>query len=83
MPDNREIQRDYAKYCMKCSNEDLDAAHLLFNGEKYRIANGRAYYSIFHALRALFIFRVPESLGKWARAALRHPYCYTYDKAEF
>ena len=30
----------------------LDAAQLLFSQGSYRIANNRAYYSIFHALRA-------------------------------
>ena len=56
MPDNKEIQKDYAKYRIERSKEDLDAAHLLFNSGNYRIANNRAYYSIFHALRAVLTF---------------------------
>ncbi|MCM1122757.1 MAG: HEPN domain-containing protein, partial [Eubacterium sp.] len=32
------------------------AAKLLFDNENYRIANNRAYYSIFHALRAVLVF---------------------------
>lgn len=56
MPDNIDIQRDYAKYRIERSKEDLDAAHLLFNNGNYRIANNRAYYAIFHALRAVLSF---------------------------
>ena len=56
MPDNIDIQRDYAKYRIERSKEDLDAAHLLFNNGNYRIANNRAYSAIFHALRAVLSF---------------------------
>lgn len=39
MPDNCNIQKDYAKYRIERSKEDLDAAHLLFISGNYRIAN--------------------------------------------
>ncbi len=54
MPENRELQQMYARYRMERSKEDLDAA--LFENGKYRIANNRAYYAIFHALRAVLVF---------------------------
>ena len=41
---------------MERAREDLDAAHLLFNAGNYRIANNRAYYAIFHAMRAVLVF---------------------------
>ena len=56
MPANRELQRTYAKYRMERSKEDLSAAKLLFENGNYRAANNRAYYAIFHALRAVLVF---------------------------
>lgn len=56
MPEYISVQRDYAKYRLDKSKEDLEAAKLLFENENYRIANNRAYYSIFHALRAVLVF---------------------------
>lgn len=56
MPEYAALQRDYAKYRLDKSKEDLEAAHLLFSQGSYRIANNRAYYSIFHALRAVLVF---------------------------
>lgn len=56
MRDYSEIQKDYARYRIERSKEDLDAAHLLFDNGNYRISNNRAYYAIFHALRAVLIF---------------------------
>ena len=56
MPEYSSLQKDYAKYRMVRAREDLDAAHLLFNAGNYRIANNRAYYAIFHAMRAVLVF---------------------------
>lgn len=55
MPDE-SLLKDYARYRLERAREDLDAAQLLFSHERYRIANNRAYYSIFHALRAVLAF---------------------------
>lgn len=56
MPENDSLQRDYAKYRIERAKEDLEAARLLFKTENYRIANNRAYYAIFHAMRAVLVF---------------------------
>ena len=56
MPDNIELQISYAKYRLERSKDDLSAAHLLFDNGNYRIANNRAYYAIFHAIRAVLVF---------------------------
>lgn len=56
MPEYSSLQKDYAKYRMERAREDLDAAHLLFDAGNYRIANNRAYYAIFHAMRAVLVF---------------------------
>ena len=39
------------------ANEELNAAHLLFNKEFYRESVSRAYYSMFHATQALLIIK--------------------------
>lgn len=56
MPEFDARHKDYAKYRIERSKDDLEAAHLLFNAGNYRIANNRAYYSIFHAMRAVLVF---------------------------
>ena len=49
-------QKDYAKYRLERAGEDLDVARLLFDNGSYRAANNRAYYAIFHSLRAVLAF---------------------------
>ncbi|MBR1877079.1 MAG: HEPN domain-containing protein [Lachnospiraceae bacterium] len=52
----REIKAEagnLAKYRVERSEEDYNAAILLFENDDYRAANNRAYYSIFHSLRAV------------------------------
>ena len=56
MPEYTQLQKEYAQYRINRAKEDLDAAHLLFDTGNYRIANNRAYYAIFHALRAVLVF---------------------------
>lgn len=56
MPEYSSLQKDYAKYRIQRAKEDLEAAHLLFDAGNYRIANNRAYYTIFHAMRAVLVF---------------------------
>lgn len=56
MPEYTAVQKDYAKYRLDKSKDDLEASKLLFENGNYRIANNRAYYSIFHALRAVLVF---------------------------
>ena len=55
MPKYTSVQKDYARYRLNKSKEDLEAAKLLLDNGNYRIANNRAYYSIFHALRAMLV----------------------------
>ena len=58
MQDNEAIGSimDYATYRLSRAKEDLDAAELLFEHGDYRIANNRAYYSIFHSMRSVLTF---------------------------
>lgn len=50
--DNKEIE-DLAKYRLEQSKENLEEAEALFNINKFKGANNRAYYSIFHAIKAI------------------------------
>ena len=50
--DNKEIEV-LAKYRLEQSRENLEEAEALFNINKYKGANNRAYYSIFHAIKAI------------------------------
>ena len=49
-------QKDYARYRLERAGEDLEVARLLFDNGSYRAANNRAYYAIFHSLRAVLAF---------------------------
>ena len=55
MPDYSETQKDYARYRLDKSAEDLESAKLLLEHHNFRGANNRAYYAIFHALRAVLV----------------------------
>lgn len=45
--------KELAKYKLERAREEVDTAVLLFNNEKLRAANNRAYYSIYYALTAV------------------------------
>lgn len=50
--DNKEIEV-LAKYRLEQSKENLEEAEALFNINKFKGASNRAYYSIFHAIKAI------------------------------
>lgn len=54
-PDSLDVgtQMDVAKHRLQVAKEDLETAKLIFDVEKYRGANNRAYYSIFHTISAV------------------------------
>jgi uncharacterized protein (UPF0332 family) len=54
-PDSLDVgtQMDVAEYRLQTAQEDLDTARLNFNAGKYRAANNRAYYSIYHTISAV------------------------------
>lgn len=55
---------DVALHRLNVAIEDLDDAQILFDAGKFRGANNRAYYSIFHAIDAV--------LAKEGKAFKRH-----------
>ncbi len=50
--DNKEIKA-LAKYRLEQSKENLEEAEALFDINKFKGTNNRAYYSIFHAIKAI------------------------------
>lgn len=47
------MSKELAKHRLEQSREDLMAAKLLYKSELYKSANNRAYYSIFHSIKAV------------------------------
>ena len=53
MDENNITNISFAKYRLERAKEDLEAAKLNYQHNLYKTANNRAYYSIFHAIRAV------------------------------
>mgnify|MGYP003571631865 CR=1 FL=1 len=47
-------------YRLNQSKENLEEAEVLFNINKFKGASNRAYYSIFHAIKALLAIEQPD-----------------------
>ena len=56
MDDSFRVKSEYAGYRIERAKEDLDVAIEMYEEDHYRIANNRAYYSIFHSMRAVLAF---------------------------
>jgi uncharacterized protein (UPF0332 family) len=54
-PDPLDVgtQMDVAKHRLQVAKEDLETANLTFEAGKFRAANNRAYYCIFHTISAV------------------------------
>ncbi len=61
MPDYSKQQKDYARYRLDRALEDLQSAQKLFTDGHFRAANNRAYYAIFHAIRAALALKRVDS----------------------
>ena len=55
MHEYNQLQKEYSTYRLNRAKEDLEAAKLLFKEGNFRIANNRAYYAIFHSMRAVLV----------------------------
>ena len=45
--------KDLARYKLERAREELDTAILLFDNDRFKAANNRAYYSIYYSLTAI------------------------------
>lgn len=48
-----KISKELSKHRLEQAKEELEDAKLLYNNNRYKSANNRAYYSIFHSIRAV------------------------------
>ena len=52
--DDEEVSRlNFAKYRLQRAKDDLSDAEFNYNANRFLNANNRAYYAIFHAIRAV------------------------------
>ena len=50
---NQKVSKELANHRLGQAREDLDAGYLLYEKEFFKSANNRAYYSIFHSIKAV------------------------------
>lgn len=48
-----KISKELSKHRLEQAKEELEDAILLYNNKRYKSSNNRAYYSIFHCIRAV------------------------------
>ena len=51
--ENVGTKKDLVLYRLQTAKEDLKSAKILLEAEKYKSANNRAYYAVFHAINAI------------------------------
>ena len=78
MDENNITKISFAKYRLERAKEDLEVAKLNYEHKYYKSANNRAYYTIFHAIRAvLAIERVDFKKHKDVQAYFNKNYVNT------
>ena len=50
---NKKISKELANHRLNQAKEDFQAGMLLYEKQFYKSANNRAYYSIFHSIKAI------------------------------
>ena len=53
MQQDKGTKEDLARYRLETACTNLEEANILLNAEKYKGANNRAYYALFHAVNAV------------------------------
>ena len=48
-----KISKELAKHRLEQAKENLEEAEILYNVKKFKGANNRAYYSIFHSIKSV------------------------------
>lgn len=48
-----KISKELSKHRLEQAKENIEEAELLYNASKFKGANNRAYYSIFHSIKAV------------------------------
>ena len=61
---NHKISKNLSLHRLEQSEEDLEATKLLYEKKYYKSSNNRAYYAIFHSMKAVLAHEViPENLN--------------------
>ena len=50
---SHKVSKELAKHRVNQAREDFEAGNLLYDKQFYKSANNRAYYSIFHSIKAV------------------------------
>lgn len=50
---NNKISKELSKHRLEQAKDDLKACEILYREKLYKSANNRAYYSIFHSIKAV------------------------------
>ncbi len=50
---NNKISKELAKHRLEQAKTDLEESQILYNSKLYKGANNRAYYAIFHSIKAI------------------------------
>lgn len=50
---SHKISEELSRHRLEQAKENLEEAEILYNANKYKGANNRAYYSIFHSIKAV------------------------------
>lgn len=50
---SHKMSEELSKHRLEQAKENLEEAELLYNSNKFKGANNRAYYSIFHSIKAV------------------------------
>ena len=50
---NNRISKELARHRLEQAKENLEEAEILYKVKKYKGANNRAYYSIFHSIKSV------------------------------
>lgn len=53
MGDSLDHRKEMVSYRFERAKEEYETSLVLFESKHYRAANNRAYYAIFHAMRAV------------------------------
>ena len=48
-----KISKELANHRLEQAKEELEDAKMLYNANRFKGANNRAYYSIFHSIKAI------------------------------
>ena len=49
-----KISKELSKHRLEQAKENIEEAEILFKMQKYKGANNRAYYSIFHSIKVKY-----------------------------